>query len=157
MPVSVSFERESSPRCLEAPDVVAARMVWAGAGLWLERLGTAGGLEGCLACGHPELYTQRRFPRWLGLGIVVLAAAFAPATHYLSLLGAAGVDALLYRFAPTRVVCYRCSARHLGFAAVPRHPRFDIGIAERLRFGPKAVMGTPMRPGGTAGAPEPEH
>jgi len=33
----------------------------------------------------------------------------------------------------------------------------DRTIEERLKFGENAVMGSPMREGGTAGAPEPEH
>jgi hypothetical protein len=74
-----------------------------------------------------------------------------------SLAVAALLDAGLYRFAPNVVVCYVCGARHRGFAPEPRHPRFDLAIAERLRFGARAVMGAPMRAGGTAGAPEPEH
>ena len=129
----------------------------AGRELHREHLTSSGGLVGCLACGHPELYTQRDFPRRLGIGIVVLAAVLAPFTWYASLLAAAGVDAVLYWSAASMVVCYVCGARHRGFAAEPRHPRYDLGVAERLRYGPKAVMGTPMRPGGTAGAPEPEH
>ncbi|HEX6884251.1 MAG TPA: hypothetical protein VF530_12810 [Planctomycetota bacterium] len=129
----------------------------AGRELQRERLTPAGGLAGCLVCGHPELYTARDFPRRLGIAIVVLAAVLAPFTWYLSLLVAALVDALLYRAAGRVVTCYRCGTEHRGFAQEPRHPRYDLTIAERLRYGPKAVMGTPMRPGGTAGAPEPEH
>jgi hypothetical protein len=67
------------------------------------------------------------------------------------------LDALLYALAPTSLACYVCGTQHRGFGDQPRHPRFDLTIAERLRFGQKAVMGSPMRPGGTAGAPEPEH
>jgi hypothetical protein len=146
-----------------APDGAAWRLAaaapaeLAGRELHRERLSAEGGLLGCLACGHPELYTARDFPRALGLGIVAAAAVLAPFTWYLSLVAAAAVDAVLYRTAPSVVSCYACSARHRGFAPVPRHPRYDLAIAERLRFGAKAVMGAPMRPGGTADAPEPEH
>lgn len=154
---STGPEDAGRQRRLEAERPADVRTSWAVEPLRFERLGPAGGLEGCLACGHPELYTQRDFPRRLGIGLVVGAAVLAPATHYLSLLAAAGLDALLYRFAPELVVCYVCAARHRGFAPEPHHPRYDLGIAERLRYGKKAVMGTPMRPGGTAGAPEPEH
>jgi hypothetical protein len=154
--MAVSLERaEGGDRLLEAPSPDAAR-AWK-EDLRLDRLDSGGGLQGCLACGHPELYTQRDFPRALGIGVVVLAAALAPFTHYISLAAAAGLDALLYGFAPSVVVCYACGARHRGFAEEPRHPRYDLAVVERLRFGPKAVMGAPMRPGGTAGAPEPEH
>lgn len=122
-----------------------------------ERLSAEGGLLGCLACGHPELHTQRDFPRGLGLAIVIAAAVLAPFTWYLSLAVAAVLDLVLFWTAPSVVVCYVCGTRHRGFAREPRHPRYDLAIAERLQHGPKAVMGTPMRPGGTAGAPEPEH
>jgi len=122
-----------------------------------ERLTDEGGLTGCLACGHPELYTRRDFPRGVGIAIVVVAALLAPFTMYASLLIAALLDAVLYAFSRGVVVCYVCGTEHRGFARRPAHPRYDLGIAERLRFGPKAVMGTPMRPRGTADAPEPEH
>lgn len=122
-----------------------------------ERLSAAGGLLGCLACGHPELYTARDFPRGAGIAVVVLAALLAPFTWYLSLVAAALVDLVLYHRAGAVVACYRCGTEHRGFAAEPRHPRYDLAIAERLRYGPTAVMGAPMRPGGTAGAPDPEH
>jgi hypothetical protein len=128
-----------------------------GAGLHADRSTSEGGLLGCLACGHPELYARKDFPRRAGIAIVVLAAVLAPFTRYASLAIAALLDLLLYVFGPDVVVCYVCGAEHRGFAPRPRHPRFDHTIAERLRFGERAVMGSPMREGGTADAPEPEH
>lgn len=116
-----------------------------------------GGLSACPACAHPELYRSKVFPRPLGLGIVALAAVLAPASSYLSLGAAAVLDLGLYAVLPEALVCYVCASRMRGFAPEPRHPRFDREIAERLRFGTRAVMGKPMRPSGTAGAPEPEH
>ena len=115
------------------------------------------GLRACVACGHPELYTQKDFSRPLGIAIVVVAALLAPFTWYLSLVAAALLDFALYHFAPNVVLCYVCGAEHRGFAPEPRHPAFDREIEERLKFGERAVMGKPMRPGGTAGAPDPEH
>lgn len=152
--MTVSVELPEAPR-RSAPD--AAGLLRDAPQLHEDRLTSDGGLLGCLACGHPELYTQRDFPRAAGLAIVVVAALLAPFTWYLSLLVAALLDAVLYVFGGAKVVCYHCRAAHRGFAASPRHPRFDLGIAERLRFGDRAVMGSPMRPGGTADAPEPEH
>jgi len=125
--------------------------------LHLERLTDGGGLVGCLACGHPELFRQKAFPRAAGVAVVVVAAVLAPFTYYASLAVAAGIDALLYWCAPDVIVCYVCESGHRRFAATPRHPRFDREIDERLKFGERAVMGKPMRAGGTAGAPEPEH
>lgn len=125
--------------------------------LHLDRRTDEGGLVGCLACGHEELYTRKRFPRALGIGIVVVAAILAPFTMYLSLVVAAVLDAVVYSFAKEEVVCYACDAIHRGFRETPRHPRFDRTIQERLKFGERAVMGAPMREGGTANAPDPEH
>ncbi len=125
--------------------------------LQLDGLSAGGGLSACLGCGHPELYKQRDFPRALGFAIVLVAAVLAPATHYLSLAAAALLDWILYQFAPVLHACYVCHARHRGFADDPRHPSFDREIDERLKYGKRAVMGKPMRPEGTANAPEPEH
>jgi hypothetical protein len=121
-------------------------------------LSIGGGVTHCLACGHSELYRQKDFPKSIGIAIVVVAAAAAPFTpYYASLFAAALFDALLYLALPERLVCYVCGARHTGFSNDPRHPRFDREIDERLKYGERAVMGKPMRAGGTAGAPEPEH
>ena len=125
--------------------------------LHAERIDPTGGLRGCLVCGHPELFTQRDFSRPLGVAIVVLAAVLAPFTHYVSLGVAALLDFLLYHLSGKVVVCYVCQSEHRGFPETPRHPAFDREIDERLRYGKKAVMGKPMRPEGTADAPEPEH
>jgi hypothetical protein len=154
--VSVALEVPGRPR-LQAGSAAELVSSPAASDVHRERISPEGGLLGCLGCGHPELYTQRIFPRGLGIAVVVIAAVLAPFTLYLSLVAAALVDAVLYAIAPTAVVCYVCGTRHRGFLGTPRHPRFDLGIAERLRYGEKAVMGTPMRPGGTAGAPDPEH
>lgn len=97
------------------------------------------------------------FPRKVGIAIVVVAALLAPFTWYLSLVAAALLDFVLYHLAPDVVVCYVCGEEHRGYAKQPRHPAFDREIEERLKFGERAVMGKPMRPGGTADAPEPEH
>lgn len=123
----------------------------------VDALHAGGGLTACVACGHPELYRMKSFPRAFGLSIVVIAAVLAPFTHYLSLAAAALLDLILYTTISEVVVCYVCRSVHTGFAASPQHPRFDRTIEERLKYGPRAVMGSPMRAGGTAGAPEPDH
>jgi len=122
-----------------------------------EHLAPGGGLLGCLACGHPELFTRKDLAPAIGILVVVVAAVLAPFTMYLSLAVAALVDLALYMAVRDVVTCYLCRAEHRGFPREPRHPRFDREIDERLRYGPRAVMGRPMRAGGTADAPDPEH
>lgn len=126
-------------------------------GLQPRSLDREGGLLGCARCGHPELFTRKDFPRTLGFAILGVAAVLAPFTYYASLGVAALLDLALYHLVAEVRVCYVCNAEHRGFAPRPRHPRYDPEIADRVRFGAKAVMGKPMRPGGTADGPEPEH
>jgi len=145
---------DGEPRTFLGPDAATLAREH---GLHAEHVSEAGGVRGCLACGHPELFTQKAFPRAVGIAIVVVAALLAPFTYYASLAVAAVIDAALYHLAPDVVVCYVCGARHGGFPKTPKHPRFDREIDERLKFGERAVMGKPMRTGGTADAPEPEH
>lgn len=126
--------------------------------LHLDQRTPEGGLTGCLHCGHPELYTRKRFNKTLGFAIVAVAALLVLVfENYWSLFVAGALDFVLYKFARDEVVCYPCSAVHRGFRSTPRHPSFDRTIEERLKFGEKAVMGGPMRSGGTGGAPDPEH
>ena len=155
--VSIQLEVDGRSKRLDAPDPPTLLERYRDRALHEGNLTTAGGLTGCLSCGHPELFTHKVFPRRVGILVVVVAAVLAPFTWYLSLAVAAAIDALLYRFAPSAVSCYVCHAAHRGFSPEPGHPHFDREIDERLRYGEKAVMGKPMRPGGTAGAPEPEH
>lgn len=122
-----------------------------------ERVDADGGLQGCASCGHPELFTRKDFPRALGFTILGVAAVLAPFTYYASLGVAALIDLALYHSVPEVHTCYVCNAEHRRFASTPRHPRYDPEIADRIRFGAKAVMGKPMRAGGTANAPDPEH
>ena len=120
-------------------------------------LDESGGLWACCACGHPELFTRRDLPQKIGVTVVVIAAIFAPFTNYLSLVLAGLIDFVLYFGMPSVTTCYVCVTEHRGYGAEPKHPRYDPEIADRVRFGDKAVMGAPMREGGTANAPEPHH
>ena len=134
--------------------------------LHLDQRTEAGGLTGCLHCGHPELYSAKRFPKALGIGIVVGASVLtlilvgtgaSPLVAYSPLLAAALADFIIFQVASEQLACYACGSVHRGFRNDPRHPAFDRTIAERLTYGDQAVMGSPMRESGTANAPDPEH
>ena len=120
-------------------------------------LDDAGGLWSCCACAHPELFTRRDLPQKVGVTVVVIAAILAPFTHYLSLVAAGIIDCVLFFLMPSVATCCVCLSEHRGYHSEPNHPRYDPEIADRVRFGDKAVMGAPMREGGTANAPEPHH
>ena len=117
----------------------------------------SGGIWSCAVCGHPELFTRRDLPQKIGVSVVIIAAILAPWTNYLSLVAAALIDCALYFLMPSVATCYVCLSEHRGYGPAPTHPRYDPEIADRVRFGDKAVMGVPMREGGTANAPEPHH
>ena len=108
------------------------------------------GVGSCLACGCPDLHRQKDFPRKVGLAVAGLAAVLvfvAVARRlpfwaiYAPLLAAAAVDAALYLSLPEIFVCYRCGAKHRGFAREPRPEPFDPAIHDRHRFGKPAVPG----------------
>lgn len=98
-------------------------------------------LAGCRVCGNHELYVQKAFPHWLGMGIVVLASLgfmLFHATYWFyaawgCLVGAFFLDVLLYSLMGNVTVCYRCQAFHCGFAPNPTHQSFELTIAERYR------------------------
>src|SRR5439155_3691162 len=90
----------------ELPRSLRCRSCGAERALRLERLAANGGLLGCLVCGHPELFTRKAFPAWVGLAIIAAAALLAPFTRYLSLVAAALVDFVLYRRIPAEVVWF---------------------------------------------------
>jgi hypothetical protein len=95
----------------------------------------------CWSCGNRELYVQRDFPHWLGMGILLLACLASVITYsnywikttWAILIGSAAVDAVLYLFMGTVTVCYRCRAQHRGFPANSPHQGFDLAIAEKYR------------------------
>ncbi len=102
---------------------------------------TADQLTGCRACGNPEMYVQKAFPNWLGMGIVVIASLGFLVFHWMywffvawaCLFAAAILDMFLYFFMGNVTVCYRCRAEHFGFPANPGHGSFDLGVAEKYR------------------------
>lgn len=95
----------------------------------------------CLVCGCNDLWRQKDFPQWLGLGMVGLGMLFStiawlnymPLTALGVLMFFALVDLLLYTFMGDMLVCYRCRARHRKMPIGEDHPNFDLEVAERYR------------------------
>ncbi len=95
----------------------------------------------CRFCGHDELYTQKDFPHWLGLSILIGAvlASFVTYSYHLIawtwviLLGSAAIDGLLYYFVGNVTVCYRCLTQHRNYPTNPSHHPFELGTFEKYR------------------------
>jgi hypothetical protein len=95
-----------------------------------------GRVVACPACGEPMLYQQKDFRQAIGCLVVVVAAALAPFTYYLSLGAAALIDWVLYRLAGQVVICYRirCRAHVRGVPAGPKVGAFDLSIHDYYRM-----------------------
>lgn len=88
------------------------------------------GPDRCAVCGRSDLYREKVVHRLLGLGVVVVAAALAPFTYYVSLAVAALIDTLLYWRLRERAVCYLCRAEYDRFDGIGRLDKFDLHVAQ---------------------------
>jgi hypothetical protein len=123
--------------------VAAASWRCAHCGFVVDTHPEAGGPElvNCRVCGCHELYIQKDFPHWLGMGIIAvacLASAVAYAFYWIKttwalLIGSAVLDVLLYAVMGSVTVCYRCHAQYRGFPPTPAHKPFELANAEKYR------------------------
>jgi hypothetical protein len=98
-------------------------------------------LTNCRVCDNHELYVQKDFPHWLGMGILVVACAASVVSYALYLIkttwailiGSAAIDGLLYLLMGNVTVCYRCRTQYRGFPPNPVHHSFDLAISEKYR------------------------
>jgi hypothetical protein len=98
-------------------------------------------LTTCHRCGNHELYIQKDFPHWLGMGILVVACAVSAVTYALYwikttwaiLIGSALLDGFLYLIMGDVTVCYRCQTQYRGFRPNATHQPFDLAIGEKYR------------------------
>ncbi len=98
-------------------------------------------LNACRRCGNAELYVQKDFPHWLGMGILVVACIASIITYqmywimatWIILIGSAVLDGLLYLIMGSVTVCYRCQTHHCGFRPNLAHQGFELTIGERYR------------------------
>jgi len=99
------------------------------------------GLPTCLVCGNHELYKQKDFPQWLGMGILLVAILLSIIAYYWYekwwtwsfLIGSAIIDVVMFLLVGDVIVCYRCQAHYRGFTATAAHQPFEIAIGERYR------------------------
>jgi hypothetical protein len=95
----------------------------------------------CRCCGNHELYLQKDFPHWLGMGILVAACAASAVTYWLYwitttwviLIGSAVLDGVLYLVVGSVTICYRCQAQYRDFPPNPAHQPFELSIWEKYR------------------------
>lgn len=127
-----------------------------------------GAIVACPACGGTMLYRQKDFRQAVGCLVLLVAAALAPFTYYVSLGVAALVDLALYKLAGDVVICYRiaCRAHVRGIPGGPKVGPFDLSIHDYHRMlarreaagesGPDAQTGPPLEDYGGRGSPGPD-
>lgn len=62
---------------------------------------------------------------------MLLGAALAPFTYYLSIIGCVLIDLAIYRFVPDIVVCYHCRAILRHFAGSAKIKPFDLNMSDK--------------------------
>lgn len=155
MAATVSFPCPGCQAPLERPLPDAAPTPCAGCGRAIELHGEAleaeggasGGASGtaatitprvvaCPACGEALLYKQKDFRQAIGCLVVLVAAALAPFTYYVSLGVAALIDLVIYRLSGEVVICYRipCKAHVRGLVPGPKVGAFDLSIHDYYRM-----------------------
>jgi hypothetical protein len=102
-----------------------------------------GELRSCAWCATDDLYTQKDFPRALGLAIVIVGFAIStafwyyekPLLTYAVLMASALLDMVLYYRVPDVTICYRCQGQYRGPGSNPggRFRPFDLAVGERYR------------------------
>ena len=98
-------------------------------------------IEHCRLCGNHELYVQKDFPHWLGMGILVAACGASVITYALHwitttwviLMGSAVLDGVLYLAMGNVTVCYRCHTHYRGFPPNEKHGPFNLAVGEKYR------------------------
>lgn len=98
-------------------------------------------LSVCRVCGNTELYLQKDFPHWLGMGIIGVACAASVVTlamywivtTWVILIGSAVLDVILYLIMGDVTVCYRCQSQYRGFQLNAGHQPFDLAVGEKYR------------------------
>jgi hypothetical protein len=94
-------------------------------------------------CGCRDFYREKDFPARLGCVVLIAAVvAFLWTESLWVLIGAAGLDALLYAVLPDRVICHRCLAEYRGVGSTKEFPRYELTTAARYADRPHARAGS---------------
>ena len=88
--------------------------------------------EACMFCGCEHFYRLKDFNKYLGLGVIVVAALLVPRTYGLSMAAAFLIDWALYARTPEMVKCYRCQSEFRGYPIPDGIRLYDHYTAERV-------------------------
>ncbi len=92
-------------------------------------------LPPCTDCGCKDYYRDKRFPRKIGVSIFIIAVILSFWTYHISLIVAAIIDALIYKFVPTQLICYRCRKIYRDLPISEKIKDFDHHVADLYNYG----------------------
>jgi len=93
-------------------------------------------LRSCPLCEAGHLYIQKKFPKKIGLGIVIVAAIITllwDHKYYFTLIVTALIDWILYKRCSNITKCYLCEGEYSDYQALADRGGFDLNIYERYR------------------------
>jgi len=94
-------------------------------------------IDPCPKCECKDFYVEKAFPKKIGLTIIAVAVVLSFWTYHISLIVAAIIDALIYKFVGNQMVCYRCRTIYKDRAIPSTLKPFDRHTAELYDYGPK--------------------
>lgn len=93
-------------------------------------------LRQCPLCEAAHLYTQKNFPKKLGIGIVAVAGIITilwDHKYYFTLMATALIDFIIYQKCPNLTRCYLCKAAYSGDTPIPERTTYDLNLFERYK------------------------
>lgn len=100
-------------------------------------------LSACTACGCEDFYVEKNFPKKIGISIIAVAAVLSFWTYHISLIVAAIIDALIYKFVASQLVCYRCRTVYRDTPIPSDVVAYDLHKAELYNYGSGRPIDTP--------------
>ncbi|MAE71120.1 MAG: hypothetical protein CME06_11725 [Gemmatimonadetes bacterium] len=94
-----------------------------------------GSFDRCALCGQDRFFKQKSFNRVFGIGVVLVAIAFAPFTSppYISLFIGAAIDGVVYLLVPWVGICYNCETEYRGLPGIAQLEPFEHLVAQRVQ------------------------
>ena len=92
-----------------------------------------GKVELCPMCGSEDLFCRREYRLGLIAVVLLIGAALAPRTRFLSMIAAVAIVAMHMLRAREHIQCYRCGSQITGHHPHGQHGRFDPAIAAGAR------------------------
>ncbi len=82
----------------------------------------------CPICGFNDFWIDKKFPKKIGLMLVIIAAILVPFTWGFSFVILFLLDVILWIVLEWRINCYKCSSEFIGFKRNSKMKYFDLKV-----------------------------